>query len=124
MESEERHGRGQGEGDDNRADEFSRDDRRSPGPEPGHEKGNRKGLILHTCIGCGGAFKNLGAHKRFCKTKPNIIIDNYMGKSLSSIVEDIENVLKSMPYTMDTNVSKGNGVFKSIELIIRIPVRR
>lgn len=123
MESGERHGRGRGQGGHQRPDEFHRDVRNEPGNGSGHEQGDRKDL--KQCPTCKKEFKNLGAHKRFCKPdEPEIIIDNYMGKSLSSTVEEIENVLKSFRHEIDINVSKVDMTFKQVELKIRILVRR
>jgi hypothetical protein len=85
---------------------------------------------MKTCPNCDKEFENLGVHLRFCGKQgavvdnTNIIIDKYMGKSLSSTIGEIEDVLKTLTYDIDINVKKGNGNFKSVELIIRIPIRR
>jgi hypothetical protein len=81
---------------------------------------------MKTCPNCGKEFENLGVHLRFCgKDKPtNIIIDEYMGKSLSSTIAEIEAVLKPFTYDIDINVQKDTGNFKNVELKIRIPIRR
>ena len=76
------------------------------------------------CPKCDEDFKNLGAHKRFCKVGDEIIIDEYLGQSLSSTIDDIRKVLKSLKHEIETRVIEENGTYKSVELRIRIPIRR
>ena len=76
------------------------------------------------CPDCGKQFKNLGAHQRFCGKKVNIIIDKYMGKSLSSTLDEIRGVLKSFRYTLEIKTIEENGDCSEVELKIRIPIRR
>jgi hypothetical protein len=77
------------------------------------------------CPNCGKDFKNLGAHKRFCGVKEaNIIIDKFMGKSLSSTLDEIRGVLKPFRYTLEVKTTEQNGDYEELELKIRIPIRR
>ena len=77
------------------------------------------------CPKCLEDFKNLGAHKRFCKVGGEIIIDEYLGESLSSIVANIREVLKAVKYELEIKTVEENGKeYKSLELNIRIPIRR
>jgi hypothetical protein len=82
---------------------------------------------MKECPNCGKEFDNLGVHLRFCGNKPketNIIIDKYMGKSLSSTLDEIREVLKSFKYTLETTTTEQNGDYDEVELKIRIPIRR
>lgn len=75
------------------------------------------------CPNCGKDFKNLGVHERFCK-KPDLIIDDYLGKSLSFTLQSIRDVLKSFRYKLSTTVLDENGEYDELEIKIRIPLRR
>jgi len=126
MESQERYGWGASEGDDNRPDEFSRNDRRPSESEPGNGKRAGKSTGKVNCPDCGKEVKNLGAHQRWCKQrqKQQIIVDEYMGQSLSFTIESIRQVLKSVSYNMTTKLDDTNGDFTELELTIRIPLKR
>ena len=121
MESQKRYGWGQGQGGDHRADEFDGNGGDSPINRPGPKQ--RPGKSVN-CPDCGKEVKNLGAHKRFCKGEDGIIIDEYMGKSLSFLIESIRQVLRSVKYRLTTEVVDENGEYESLELKIRIPIRR
>ena len=121
MESQERYGWRESERDDHRAGEFSGNGSDPLTAEPGHEQGARESVV---CPDCGGEFKNLGAHKRFCKGSSELEIDDYMGKSLSFLIESIRQVLRSVKYRLTTEVVDENGEYESLELKIRIPIRR
>jgi hypothetical protein len=120
MESQKRYGGGQGQGDDNRPEKFSGNGGDILAAESGPKQ--RSGKVLN-CPDCGKQVKNLGAHKRFCKAK-NIEIDDYLGKSLSFTLESIRQVLKAVKYELTTTVVDTNGDYSSLELKIRIPLRR
>jgi len=79
------------------------------------------------CPDCGGEFKNLGAHKRFCKQPvSNLIqVDDYIKeKPLSSIISDIEDILKSVQHQLQVSVTSDNGKESEVELIVRFQTRR
>ena len=76
------------------------------------------------CPNCGKDFKNLGVHQRFCGKDVNIIIDKFMGKSLSSTLDEIRAVLKTFRYKLEVKTTEQNGDYEEVELIIRIPIRR
>ena len=77
------------------------------------------------CPECGGEFKNLGAHKRFCSAKPQIKVDDYIKeKPLSSIIADIRDVLKSVQHEMTVKTVADNGVTKLVEITARFQIRR
>jgi len=90
------------------------------------------------CPDCGLNFKNLGAHKRFCKKRimrpgellevnsfDDIIMDDYIKeKPLSSILSEIEGVLKSLHHQIQVNVTSENGSATEVELKVRFQLRR
>jgi len=121
MESQERYGWGASERDDHRAGEFSGNGGDSSTTEPGNEQGVGKGVI---CPDCGGEFKNLGAHKRFCKGSSELEIDDYLGKSLSFVLESIRQTVKPYSHTIETKVTDENGKYTMLDINIRIPLRR
>ena len=77
------------------------------------------------CPDCGGIFKNIGAHKRFCKAvRPKLVVDDYMEKPLSSIISGIREVLKSHQYQITVTTTENNGVAEDVELKVRFQLRR
>ena len=76
------------------------------------------------CPNCGGEFKNLGVHKRFCKDS-TITVDDYIKeKPLSSIISDIENILKPVQHQLQVSVTSDNGKESEVELKARFQIRR
>jgi len=78
------------------------------------------------CPDCGGEFKNLGAHQRFCsERRPELIVDEYIKeKPLSSIISEVEGVLKSLNHQIRVTVNSDNGVATDVELTARFQLRR
>ena len=78
------------------------------------------------CPDCGGEFKNLGAHQRFCsERRPELIVDDYIKeKPLSSILSEIEGVLKSLHHQVQVSVTSENGNATDVELKVRFQLRR
>ena len=84
------------------------------------------------CPNCSKEFDNLGVHLRFCKDKiikeidaiKVIVIDEITEKPLSSIISDIEAVLKSLQHTMKIEITKNNGNVSEVELTARFQIRR
>ena len=87
------------------------------------------------CPNCSKEFENLGVHQRFCKElEPGacipvddlrtIFIDEITEKTLSSIISDIEAVLKSLQHTMKIEITKNNGNVSEVELTARFQIRR
>jgi hypothetical protein len=83
---------------------------------------------MKECPNCSKKFDNLGVHLRFCgndrSKEANITIDKYMGKSLSSTLDGIREVLRPFTYTIETTTTEQNGTYDEVELKIRIPIRR
>lgn len=76
------------------------------------------------CPDCGGEFKNLGAHKRFCNQKGERIVDNYlMEKPLSSVISDIRDILKRYHEEIEVTTIEKDGM-TSVELTVRFQSRR
>ena len=86
------------------------------------------------CPDCGGEFKNLGVHRRFCgppesivevDSLKNVIVDDYIKeKPLSSILSEIEGVLKSLHHQVQVSVASENGNATEVELKVRFQLRR
>ena len=115
METQERYGRGQGEGYNNRPDDLGGHDRRASETGSGNEQ---------ECPRCLKSFKKLSSHMRWCKDSSALIIDDFTEKRLSSVILEIEEVLKSYINEMDIHVKKANGDFKEVTLTARFQVRR
>jgi len=121
MESEERYGWGQSQGGNHRPDDINGNGSDSSVGGSGPKERSGKSV---NCPDCGKEVKNLGAHKRFCKGE-GIIIDDYMGKSLSFVLESIRQLLRSFSKTViDTRLVEEDGQYQFLQLTIRIPIRR
>lgn len=84
---------------------------------------------MTACPDCGKEVKNLGAHRRWCKPTDEqiqIIVDNIAGESkhLSDIINDIRNLVRSMKYELKVGLLDENGDYTTLELNLRIPIRR
>jgi hypothetical protein len=76
------------------------------------------------CPKCGGEFKNLGVHTRFCKDS-TITVDDYIKeKLLSSIISGIEDILRSVQHQLQVSVTSDNGKESEVELKVRFQIRR
>ena len=83
------------------------------------------------CPGCGGDFKNLGVHQRFCKQQimlPGEVIevdvDDYiMEKPLSSVISDIRDILKRYHEEIQVTTVEKDGT-TLVELTVRFQSRR
>jgi hypothetical protein len=85
------------------------------------------------CPECGGEFKNLGVHKRFCKPTvieevsriKNIKVDDYIEeKPLSSVIAEIRGILKSFQHEITVKTVFSGGVTESVEIRARFQPRR
>jgi hypothetical protein len=77
------------------------------------------------CSECGGEFKNLGAHKRFCKkTEVNIVVDDYMEKPLSSVIAEIRQILRAFQHNITVTTVFSGGVTETVEITARFQPRR
>lgn len=77
------------------------------------------------CEICGGEFKNLGVHKRFCGTSAvepqNLIVDeNITEKPLSILISEIKNLMKVFRSEMDVRISDRGGKTSEVEIRVRI----
>jgi len=72
------------------------------------------------CDICGGEFKNLGVHKRFCGTSAkepvDLLVDEVLQIPLSVIVLAIKDLLRQFQNSMEIKISEQNG--KPIEVQI------
>jgi len=80
------------------------------------------------CVECGGEFKNLGVHKRWCKQKGKplveVLVDDYMEKPLSSIVAEIKDILRSIQHEITVKTIFRGGITESVEITARFQPRR
>ena len=95
------------------------------------------------CPECGGEFKNLGVHQRWCKPKgkplvevlagdyieekpqlEEIKVDDYLEKPLSSIIAEIREILRSLQHEITVKTVFSGGVTESVEITARFQPRR
>ena len=92
-----------------------------------------------TCPNCGETYKNIGSHQRWCvppggiipvdspdeePPKPIIVVDKITEKPLSSIIADIEAVLKTLQHQLNITIIKENGNATTVEIKARFQTRR
>ena len=85
------------------------------------------------CPNCQKEFANLGSHMRFCKVRlinkeideyPDLVVDKIAEKPLSSMIAEIENILKAAQHSLEIIVTKQNGTVSDVELKARFQIRR
>ena len=77
------------------------------------------------CPDCGKPVKNLGVHKRFCKAKQPVVLDDYIQeKPLSSLVAEIREILKAYRYQLEIKTVEVGNKTESAEILARIQLRR
>ncbi len=85
------------------------------------------------CEICGGDFKNIGVHQRFCgKTakEPGIEIpvfetlkvDEFTEKPLSDLILKLKEVLRTYRYELDIRVSEKGGRVCEVEIRVGIQI--
>jgi len=76
------------------------------------------------CEICGGEFKNLGVHKRFCGTSVkepvDLLVDEILQIPLSLVVSAIKDLLRQFQNTMEIKISEQSGKPFEVQIVTTI----